>query len=190
MKNNLSGIALKFAISFVAGISLWSQLTLASSTEDLNALVDLLDERGISISTNPSALSGEKNVVVISRGPLTDTQVAVYNDKYDGQLLLLPLTTKLLDESIINDDEEEVTQERDKLFATALTQGTMVYLYINPSHFKNSATTLSDMLTPLLASDFQDKLNDSRFAALPAEYIQQWAVSLGNAEPEYAGGYK
>ncbi|MFT6310800.1 MAG: hypothetical protein ACJAQS_001166 [Porticoccus sp.] len=190
MKNNLSGIALKFAISFVAGISLWSQLTLASSTDDLNTLVDLLDDRGISISTNPSALSGEKNVVVISRGPLTDTQVAVYNDKYHGQLLVLPLTTKLLDESIINDDEEDATQERDKLFATALKQGTMVYLYINPSHFKNSATTLSDMLTPLLASDFQDKLNDSRFAALPAEYIQQWAVSLGNAEPEYTGGYK
>jgi hypothetical protein len=46
------------------------------------------------------------------------------------------------------------------------------------------------MLTPLLADSFQDKLRDSRFAVLPAEYIQQWAVSLGNAEPEYTGGYK
>jgi hypothetical protein len=53
-----------------------------------------------------------------------------------------------------------------------------------------SRKVLADMLTPFLADSFQDKLRDSRFAVLPAEYIQQWAVSFGNAEPEYTGGYK
>ena len=43
---------------------------------------------------------------------------------------------------------------------------------------------------PPLDGDFQDKLEDSRFATLPAEYVQQWSVSIGNVEPEYAGGYK
>lgn len=43
---------------------------------------------------------------------------------------------------------------------------------------------------PPLDGDFQDKLEDSRFAMLPAEYVQQWSVSIGNVEPEYAGGYK
>ena len=190
MKNNRSGMLLKLALSFAASISLWSQLTLAASTQDLNDLVNLLDAQGISVSTNPGALTGEKSVVVISRGRLTDTQVAVYHDKYNSQLLVLPLTTKLLDESVISDDDEEAAQQRDELFATALTQGAMFYLYINPSHFNISVNDLSELLTPLLAADFQNKFRESRFAELPTEYIQQWAVSLGNAEPEYAGGYK
>ena len=189
MKNNYSRIVLESALIFAACISLWSQLTLANSTEDLTALVNLLDEQGISISTNPSTLLGEESVVVLSQGKLTDRKVHIYNDKYDGQLLALPLTIKLLDESVINGDEE-TAQERDKLFAMALTQGSMVYLYINPNHFKGSVNVLSDMLKPLLDGDFQDKLEDSRFAALPAEYIQQWSVSIGDVEPEYAGGYK
>lgn len=187
MKSNCRHMALKLALSFIACIGLWSQLALASSIEDVSTLVNLFDEKGISISTNPSALLDDRRVVVMSRGQLTDLQVSVYSDKYNSLPLVLPLTTKLLDDTLGDDD---TLQQRDKLFAAALMQGSIIYLYINPSHFKNSANNLSDLLTPLLESDFQDKLKDSRFAATPAEYMQQWAVSLGNAEPEYTGGYK
>lgn len=189
MKNKHNPMALKLVLGFAASISLWAQITLASSTEDLTDLINLLDTRGISVSTNPSALLGEKSAVVLSRGQLTEAQVAAYNDKYDRPLLVLPLTTKLLDESVINDEEEDA-QERDKLFAAALSQGTIVYLYINPNHFNDSKDGFSDQLSQLLGEDFQNKLKNSRFAALPAEYIQQWGVSLGNVEPEYPGGYK
>jgi hypothetical protein len=153
-------------------------------------LAKLLDERGISTSTNPSALSGDERVVVVSRGQLTDTQVAVYRDNFNSSLLVLPLTTKLEGVSIHSDHGEESTQTRDRLFSEALTQGAIVYLYINPSHFSDSTSDLSDLLTPLLGAEFQDKLKDRHFAKLPAEYIQQWAVSLGNAKSEYDGGYK
>jgi hypothetical protein len=190
MRSNHSEMTFRRSLTFAACISLWSQFALASSSDELNTLVNLLSDRGISISTDPSALLGEKSIVVITRGQLTDMQVAVYRDHYEGKLLVLPFTAKLLDDSVISNDEKEAAREHDKLFASALTHGAMVYLYINPSHFSDSANVLSDMLTPLLADSFQDTLRDSRFAALPAEYIQQWAVSLGNAAPKYTGGYQ
>jgi hypothetical protein len=190
MKNNYSLVGLNAVVVFVTCLSLWSQFSLANNTADLTALIHLLDESGISTTTDSSALLAEQAVVVISHGQLDDVQVATYNNQFSGQLLALPLTIKLSDDSSINNDEKETESERDRRFAAALKQDSIIYLYINASHFNGSVNTMSDKFGPLLENNFQTKLKAMRFAALPSEYIQQWAVSLGSVEPEYSGGYK
>lgn len=187
MKNKSVNAVLTFCLGIYLAVC--SHLAFASDVDNIKGLVDLLRDKGVSVSTNTGDLLADENAIVLTTGQMNDGQVAKYHEQYGSFPLVLPLTAKLSGQSV-DSDEKVKGLKTDRVFAEALQQGSIVYLYLNHKQLESSATDLRSSLATLLDSGFQAELRSSDYAALPAEYIQQWLVSLGRLEPQYSGGYK
>lgn len=168
------------------GVILVSPLVLADGMPR-DKLVSVLAAQDVVAATDPEVVILGGADVALSQGPWSEENVQAFTQTYGYRPTVLPLTHI---QSTTDDTADDGGKPRRPVadFYQADARSAY-YLYANLPTTGALQQRVQEKLKNLMTDEFQDRLSEEGFTALPDVYQQLWRVRLGVVPPRYTGGY-